>query len=83
MLYMAGRISDTPCQEQSETKKGRYIMGLIDLETGDYVETLPDGTAIDSDGHIWQRNSDGTAIDLDTGDLHFTSSWGDAGDCDF
>ena len=57
-------------------------MGLVDLETGDYLDTLSDGTAIDSNGHIWQRDSDGTAIDLDTGDFHFTSLWGEDTDSD-
>ena len=57
-------------------------MGLFDLDSGDYLDTLSDGTAIDSNGHIWQRNSDGTAIDLDTGDFHFVSSWGEDSDSD-
>ena len=57
-------------------------MGIIDLDSGNYLDTRSDGTAIDRNGHIWQRNSDGTAIDLDTGDFHFVSSWGEDSDFD-
>ena len=58
-------------------------MGLINLENGDDLVTLPDVTAIDSNVHMWQRDSDGTAIDLDTGDFHFVSSWDEDSDSDF
>lgn len=35
------------------------------------------GVAFDSDGDMMIRMSDHMAMDLDSGDIHFTSSWED------
>ena len=77
------RSDRIPGRHGQTAGKERYTMALIDLDTGDYIETLSDGTAIDPKGHIWLPDSDGTAIDLDTGELHFTTDWDDSGNSDF
>lgn len=48
---------------------------FFDYDDGDFVFSLSDHMAIDSDGTILMHMSDHLAMDLDSGDVHFTSSW--------
>ena len=48
---------------------------FFDYDDGDYVHSISDNMAIDSDGNMMMRMSDNMAMDMDSGDIHFTSSW--------
>ena len=48
---------------------------IFDFEDGDFVHTISDNMAIDSDGNMMMRMSDNMAMDLDSGDIHIISSW--------
>ena len=50
---------------------------LIDFDNGDIAYPISDDMAIDFDGNILMRMGDGLALDVDTGELHITSSWPD------
>ena len=52
-------------------------MSLFDFTDGDCVFSISNDTAIDSEGHLMVRSGDNAAIDLETGELHITSSWDD------
>lgn len=51
---------------------GRYF---FDYDDGDFAFALSDSMAMDSEGHTMMRVSDSMAMDLDTGDIHYISSW--------
>lgn len=57
-------------------------MGKIffDYDNGDFVHTISDNMAIDSDGDMLMRMSDNMAIDMETSDIHFISNWSDNDD---
>lgn len=61
----------------SITKRKTVTMGkhFFDFEGGDFVHTISDNMAIDSDGTMMMRMSDNMAMDLDSGDIHIISSW--------
>lgn len=48
---------------------------FFDFNDGDFCFSLSDQMGMDSDGHLMMRMSDGIAMDLDSGDIHITSSW--------
>ena len=50
---------------------------FFDYNDGDYAHSISDTMAIDSDGNMMMRMGDNMAMDMDTGDLHFISSWPD------
>lgn len=50
---------------------------FFDYDDGDFAFTILDNTAIDSDGNIMMRMGDNMAMDMDSGDIHFISSWSD------
>lgn len=47
---------------------------IFDYDDGDFLFRSGD-TAFDSDGNMMMRMSDNMAIDMDSGELHLTSSW--------
>ena len=49
---------------------------FFDYDDGDYVHS------IDSDGNMMMRMSDNMAMDMDSGELHFVSSWNNDEDDD-
>ena len=55
-------------------------MHFFDYDDGDFVHTLSDNMAIDSDGALLMRMGDNMAMDMDSGDIHFISSWEDEDD---
>lgn len=55
---------------------------FFDYDDGDYVHTISDNITIDSEGNMMMRMGDNMAMDMDTGDLHFISSWPDDEDDD-
>lgn len=50
-------------------------MLIFDYENGDFIHTLSDSIAMDSDGNFMMKLSDNMAMDMDSGDLHMTSPW--------
>lgn len=50
---------------------------IFDFDDGDIVYPISDDMAIDFDGNILMRMGDCLALDMDTGELHITSSWPD------
>lgn len=56
----------------SITKRKTVTMGKHFF---DFVHTISDNMAIDSDGNMMMRVSDNMAMDLDSGDIHIISSW--------
>jgi len=50
---------------------------IFDFDDGDMIFGTGGDMGIDSDGHMMTRVSDNMSMDLETGDLHFTSCWDD------
>ena len=48
---------------------------LFDYDDGDFAYTVSDNMAIDSDGNMLMRMGDNMVMDMDSGDIHFISSW--------
>lgn len=48
---------------------------FFDYEDGDFLHTLSDSMAMDSEGGLMMRLSDNMAMDMDSGDIHIVSSW--------
>lgn len=48
---------------------------ILDLEDGDFIFSASGNSGLDSDGNMMMRMSDNMAMDMDSGDIHFTSSW--------
>lgn len=55
-------------------------MAIFDYDDGDFVFQTSDNMGIDSDGNIHIRMGDNMAMDMETGELHFTSGWDDDDD---
>ena len=55
---------------------------IFDLEDGDFIFSTSENMGFDSDGNMMMRMSDNMAMDMDTGELHFVSSWNDDEDDD-
>ena len=53
---------------------------IFDYEKGDFIFKISDNMGIDSAGNMMHRFSDTMAMDMDSGELHFTSSWDDDDD---
>lgn len=58
---------------------GRMIM---DYDDGDFAVDFSGNMAVDSEGNLMMRISDNMAMEMDLGELHFTSSWGQNGEND-
>ncbi|MCM1186174.1 MAG: hypothetical protein NC251_12530 [Lachnoclostridium sp.] len=48
---------------------------IFDFEDGDFMFTVSDDMAMDSDGCMMMRMGDGMAMDMDSGDIHMTAAW--------
>ena len=53
---------------------------FFDYDDGDFLFAVSDNMAMDSVGDLMVRMSDNTVLDLNSGDLHFISSWEDEDD---
>ena len=53
---------------------------FFDYDDGDFAYTISDNMAIDSGGHLMMHMCDNMAMDMDSGDIHFISSWNDEND---
>lgn len=56
---------------------------FFDYDDGDFGFTISDNMAVDSNGDMMMRLSDDMALDMDSGDIHFTSSWNNDDDNDW
>lgn len=50
---------------------------FFDYEDGNFAHTISDKMAINTDGDLLMRMGDNMAMDMDSGELHFISSWSD------
>ena len=50
---------------------------FFDYDDGDFAHSISDNMAIDSDGDLLMRMGDNKAMDMESGELHFTSGWSD------
>ena len=50
---------------------------VFDFDDSDFLMSISDDMAMDSDGNLMMRMSDNMAIDMDSGDIHFISGWSD------
>ena len=48
---------------------------IFDLEDGDFIFSTSGNLGFDSDGNMMMCMSDNMAMDMDSGDIRFTSSW--------
>ena len=53
---------------------------FLDYDNGDFLVPVSDTIAMASKGDLMMRMSDNTVLDLNSGDLHFISSWEDEDD---
>lgn len=56
---------------------------FFDYDDGDFGFTISDNMAVDSNGNMMMRLSDDMALDMDSSDIHFTSSWNNDDDNDW
>lgn len=50
---------------------------IFDYEDGSFGMSLSGNMLIDSDGDLMMKMSDNTAMDMDSGELHLISSFGE------
>ena len=50
---------------------------IFDYDDGDFIFNHSGNMAFDSDGDMMLRLSDDMAMDMDSGEIHITSSWQD------
>ena len=50
-------------------------MSIFDFTKSEVLFDSDDDMAMDTEGHIYVRVSDDCAMDLESGELHFTSDW--------
>lgn len=48
---------------------------LWDFDDGDLIFTTSGNIGFDSDGNMMLKMSDNMAMDMDSGEIHFVSSW--------
>lgn len=53
---------------------------IFDMDDNDFIFSTCDTMGIDSDGNMMMRMSDNMAMDMDSGEIHFVSSWDDEDD---
>lgn len=50
-------------------------MSIFDFTKSEFLFDSGDDMAMDTEEHIYVRVSDDCAMDLESGELHFTSGW--------
>ena len=60
-----------------------YGKAFFDYNEGDFLHSISDNMAINSDGDFLMRMGDNMAMDMDSGELHFISGWSDDNDDDW
>lgn len=55
---------------------------VFDMDDGDFIFPTSVNLGMDSNGNMMMRMSNNMAMDTDTGELHFVSSWDNEEDDD-
>lgn len=50
---------------------------IFDLDDSDFIFSTSGNIGYDSEGNMMVRMSDNMAMDMDSGEFHLISSWGD------
>ena len=53
---------------------------IFDLDSWEPMFKISDDMAVDSKGNFKMRMDDNMVMDMDTGDVHFTTPWASSGD---
>lgn len=53
---------------------------IFNYDNGDYIWPTSDNMGIDSNGDLHMRMGDNMSLDMNTGEMHFTSGWLDDDD---
>lgn len=53
---------------------------IFDYDDGEFATAISNNMAMDADGDLLMRMGENIAMDMETGDLHFTSGWPDEED---
>ena len=48
---------------------------ILDFDDGDFIFLTSGNIGFDSDGNMMMKMSDNMALDMDSGEIHFVSSW--------
>ena len=56
---------------------------IFNYDNSNYIWPTSDNMGIDSNGDLHKRMSDNMSLDMNTGEMHFTSGWLDDGDDEF
>ena len=48
---------------------------ILDFDDGDFIFSTSENIGFDSDGNMMIKMSDNMALDMDSGEIHFVSSW--------
>jgi len=48
---------------------------ILDFDDGDFIFSASGNIGFDSDGNMMMKMSDNMALDMDSGEIHFVSSW--------
>ena len=48
---------------------------ILDFDDGDFIFSTSENIGFDSDGNMMMKMSDNMALDMDSGEIHFVSSW--------
>ena len=51
------------------------MCNIFDYDDGDFILSTSGNIGIDSNGDLNMRMNDNMSMDLNTGELHFTSGW--------
>lgn len=57
-----------------------FFKNIFDYDDGDFIHSTGGNTGIDDEGHMHMRMGDNMSMDMDSGDIHFTSGWPDDND---
>lgn len=53
---------------------------IFDYENGGFIYQTSDNMGFDTDGNLHMRMGDNMSMDMNTGELHLTSTWDDDDD---
>ena len=53
---------------------------ILDFDDGDFIFLTSGNIGFDSDGNMMMKMSDNMALDMDSGEIHFVSSWDEGED---
>ena len=56
---------------------------IFNYDDSDYIYPISNNTGLDSDGNFYMRIGNNMSINMDTGEMNFTSNWSDDDDDDF